>query len=343
MSSRPTIKDLARAAGVSVATVDRVLNNRHRVKEATAHRVVVAAEEIGYHAAGLIKHRVQAAQPHYRLHFLLQKEEEVFYADLSRALRTALADRPDVQGTAEVEFVSEISPRITAERLRAAAANADAIGIVAVNHPIVAEAIDEVSAQGIPVLCLVTDVVAPGRAGYVGPDNRKRGRTAAWAISRLARKPGKVGIMLGTHRYQSQEISEISFRTYLRESAPQFSVLESVLNLDERRLAYEAAMDLLVSNPDLVAIFSAGGGVEGLVEAVREERRDQDLVLVCNELTPFSKAALLDHTIDLLVATPIAKLAIAAVEAMLDAITHPNDRGMREVALPVDLYLSENV
>ncbi|TIU74187.1 MAG: LacI family DNA-binding transcriptional regulator, partial [Mesorhizobium sp.] len=39
MAKRPTITDLARTSGVSVATVDRVLNNRLPVREETARRV----------------------------------------------------------------------------------------------------------------------------------------------------------------------------------------------------------------------------------------------------------------------------------------------------------------
>ncbi|HUG61288.1 MAG TPA: LacI family DNA-binding transcriptional regulator, partial [Methylomirabilota bacterium] len=39
MGSRPTIEDVARSAGVSVATVDRVLNGRQKVREDTARRV----------------------------------------------------------------------------------------------------------------------------------------------------------------------------------------------------------------------------------------------------------------------------------------------------------------
>ena len=58
MASRPTITDLAKAAGVSVATVDRVLNGRHKVREETARRVYDAANAIGYHAIGLIRQRV---------------------------------------------------------------------------------------------------------------------------------------------------------------------------------------------------------------------------------------------------------------------------------------------
>ena len=40
MARRPTIRDLAEAAGVSVATVDRVLNGRHPVREETARQIL---------------------------------------------------------------------------------------------------------------------------------------------------------------------------------------------------------------------------------------------------------------------------------------------------------------
>ncbi|TIU11438.1 LacI family DNA-binding transcriptional regulator, partial [Mesorhizobium sp.] len=69
---RVTIADLAREAGVSVATVDRVLNVRLPVREETAQRVHAAAHAIGYHAAGLIKQRLQQHLPHYKLGFILR-------------------------------------------------------------------------------------------------------------------------------------------------------------------------------------------------------------------------------------------------------------------------------
>ena len=46
MSSRPTLTAVAAAAGVSTATVDRVLNSRLPVREATALRVIEAAEVV---------------------------------------------------------------------------------------------------------------------------------------------------------------------------------------------------------------------------------------------------------------------------------------------------------
>ena len=47
-----TIKDVARAAGVSVATVSRVQNGSDLVKEETRHRVGAVAARLGYHPHG---------------------------------------------------------------------------------------------------------------------------------------------------------------------------------------------------------------------------------------------------------------------------------------------------
>ncbi len=58
-SSRATIKDVARAAGVSVATVSRTLNNIGVVKDDTRERVLKAVENLNYapnvHATSLAK------------------------------------------------------------------------------------------------------------------------------------------------------------------------------------------------------------------------------------------------------------------------------------------------
>ncbi|WP_243664824.1 LacI family DNA-binding transcriptional regulator, partial [Rhodothermus marinus] len=47
-SARSTIRDVARAAGVSISTVSLVLNNKGNVSEATRRRVLKVARELGY-------------------------------------------------------------------------------------------------------------------------------------------------------------------------------------------------------------------------------------------------------------------------------------------------------
>ena len=342
MTKRPTIADLARVSGLSVATVDRVLNGRAPVREATATRIAAAAEQIGYHAAGLLKQRASDV-PARTFGFLLQKRQDAFYQALASELTAATKAATYVRGKPVVAFIDELVPSAIASRLRDVGREADALAVVAVDHPHVTEAVEELAAKGVPTFALLSDLTAPARAGYIGLDSRKVGRTAGWAIARLAREPGPVGVLVGTHRYLGQDLAEISFRSYFREHAPGFRLLETVVDLEDDRIAYEATLDLLARNRTLQGIYLAGGGMRGMIEALRDERAGERVVAVCNELLPVTRAALIDGVVDLVLSTPLAALAARAVEAMARAAAAKRGDGMTEIQLGAELYISENV
>ena len=342
MVKRPTITDLARRAGVSVATVDRVLNRRLPVRDDTAQRVVVAAEAIGYHATGLIKRRMSEV-PRRSFGFLLQKRADAFYQTLGAELAQAAKSAIQVQAKTVVEFVDELVPPVIARRIRELGQKVDGLAIVAVDHPLVNDAVEELAAAGKVIITLLSDIASPARTAYLAVDSRKAGRTAAWAISRLAKQPGKIGILVGSHRYLSQEIAEMSFRSYIREHAPEFQLLEPVINLDDGRIAYEAVSDMLARNRDLAGLYMTGGGQEGMIEALRDERAGSRIIGVCNELTTATKSALIDGTVDLVLDTPVKTMAARAVELMARAMLAPNRERFGPVLFPADIYISENI
>jgi LacI family transcriptional regulator len=342
MVKRPTIRDLALASGVSMATVDRVLNRRLPVREDTALRVMAAAEAIGFHATSLLRQRLQET-PKRTFGFLLQKRDQEFYRNFAAALSAATAEAPNIRGRALVEFIDEIIPARIAAGIREAAQRCDAMAIVAVDHPLVNDAIAEASRNGKPVVTLLTDVTAPQRTAYLAADSRRCGRTAGWTISRLARNPGTIGILLGSHRYLSQELAEMSFRSYMREHAPGFRLLEPLVNLDDARIAYEAIVDMIGSNPDLVGIYAAGGGAEGLIQALRDEDAGGRVVAVCNELTAQSRAALIDGTIDMVLDTPICEMSRRAIEVMVRACNGDSLEGWQHVLFPPTMVIRESL
>jgi LacI family transcriptional regulator len=341
MSKRPTITDLARAAGVSVATVDRVLNQRHPVREDTTRRVLKAAEDIGFHATALIRQRLSPDAPHRTFGFVLQKETHHFYQALAAALREAVHATPNVRGHPFITFASELTPAATLEKLTEVGTQVHAIGIVSVDHPSINQTIDELRRRGIPTFGLLTGLTTPACAGYVGIDNRKAGRLAAWTIARTANAAGEVGILVGSHRYLGHEMREIGFRSYFREHAPSFEVLEAIVNLEEPRIAYEATLDLLSKHPNMVGICVAGGGMEGVISALRDEKRAGTLSVVVNELTPDTRAALIDDIVTLVISTPVQVLARRVVDAMLNAIGEKTGTPIQTL-LPFEIYTSEN-
>ena len=341
MVDRPTITDLAKAAGVSVATVDRVLNQRLPVRSDTTLRVVAAAEAIGYHATGLLKRRMVEV-PKRRLGFLLQKRDN-FYLEFGRDLVAATKTNKDIEGKPILEFMEELVPATIAKRLTEMAPRVDAVAIVAMDHPQVNEAVEAAKAQGKAVFTLLSQITTPACAGHFGLDSRKAGRIAAWTISRTAKKVGKIGILVGSHRYLNQELSEISFRTYMREHAPEFQLLEPIINLDDERIAYEAITGMVKANPDLVGIYVSGGGQEGLIRALRERQSGPKLIAICNELTVAIRAALHDGVVDLALGTPIAAISKRVVELMAKAANGSSIPHLPPILLPPEIYMSENI
>lgn len=343
MSNRPTIADLARAAGVSVATVDRVLNGRHPVRDETARRVYDAAKGIGYHAVGLLRQRVFEDLPQYRLGFLLQKPQQSFYQIVAKEMENAALALSTVRALPQVEFVANSTPTGITEKLRAMAARNQAIALVAPDYPAVTAVVEELKERGIPVFSLLSDFAAGVREGYVGLNNHKVGRTAAWMIAKAAKRPGKVAAFVGSHRFLGHELREIGFRSYFREHAPDFEVLDTMVNLDTAEITHEATLNLLQRHPDLIGFYVCGGGMEGAISAIREEKLEGKLIAVVNELTPESRAALADDVVTLAISTPTAALARETISLMIQAIDKGPTGSPGQTFLPFDLFTPENI
>ena len=312
------------------------------MREATGERVLAAAGAIGFHAAPLLKSRVRPDAPERTFAFLLQRSD-AFYAQLGSDLAAVTRVLPHVRGRPVIDFAPDLSASVVAERLLKLGETAHAVAVVSVDHPRVSDAIATMRARGVPTFAILTELGAEAAAPYIGRDNRKEGRTAAWIIAKAAKRPGKVGIIVGSHRFLCQEIAEISFRTYLRENAPGFAPLEPLLNLEDPRIAYVATQNMIATHRDLVGIYICGGGTEGVIAAARDEAAPGELAIVCNELTATTRAGLIDGVLSAVISTPTALLAERAVAAMSAALETPQEAVQSPVFVAFELYLPTNV
>lgn len=340
---RPTMADLAEAANVSLSTVDRVLNGRDPVRRDKAERVLAMAEEIGFRATGVLRQRIGAERPERAFAFILQQPSDHFYSLLGPALIKAARSDPAIRGDARVELVDGTSPQAVVDCLRKVARKSDGVAIVAADHPLLSAEITEQRGRGVPVVALIADLSAEDRAGYVGLDNGKVGRTAAWTIDKLCRDGGRVGISLGSHRISCQEASEVSFRSYMREHAPRFEVLEALTSFEQPHYAHETTRDLLKRCPDLVGLYVAGGGLEGVMQALRDEGRAGQVVTVGRELTGATRLGLIDGTLSLVISHPMRGLAEAVVGALTRATLQPQAGSFQQIVLPSEINIRENI
>jgi LacI family transcriptional regulator len=343
MANRPTLRDVAKEAGVSSATVDRVLNGREKVREETARKVYEAARLIGYHAAPLIGQRVQADLPRLRLGLVLHKERQAFYQAFKAEAERAVSQAIGVRASLQVAFAASQSPKDFTELMEAMVGRVDAIAATAVTHPEVTEAVIRLNAKGVPCFSVLNDFAQGVRQNYLGLNNLKVGRIAAHMIATSAHHAGKVAVFVGGYRWHGHELRETGVRSYFREYAPQFQILDTLINLETRQLTYEATLDLLSRHPDLRGIYCAGGGMEGAIAAVREARQPGEVALVVNELTPESRAALIGRHVTMVIATPLQRLCDDLVRLATEAVTDGMTPVQGQHFLQPDLYLPESV
>ena len=108
-----------------------------------------------------------------------------------RRIWRASAPRVPPRPTCSVHRVDGFSPEALAASLRELRGISGGIGIIALDHPVVREAIRETAAAGTPVLTMVSDIAQAPRLAYVGIDNRNAGRLAGHLLGRFV--PGLGG------------------------------------------------------------------------------------------------------------------------------------------------------
>lgn len=334
---------LAQAAGVSLATVDRLLNGRESVSAASRAAVIDAAQRMGHPAAERLIAGAAQVVPTIRYGVLLHKSGQEFYQNMAREMRAAALRQPGVRGDLTLDFATSQAPSEVAALIRSMGAQCDVIAATAVNHPEITAAVDALKDQGIPVFSLLSDFAQGARAAYFGLNNLKVGRTAAWTISLAAQAPGKVAIFVGGMRWHGHDLRETGFRAYLREQRPDLDVLEPIVNLETRQLTYDTVLALLARHPDLRGIYLAGGGMEGAIAALQQARQPGEVALVVNEITTESRAGLAQGWVTMVDATPLPDLCRELFAHMTRAVTDQGIGGGGQVFLPIQLHVAESI
>ena len=275
---------IAEKAGVSTATVDRVLNGRTGVGKATALKVQKAAQELKFRpdpAAQALSRRSRL-----NLDIILPSGTNTFISGLSEHIEEANDLFAHFKVTARRHLVESFRPELLADKIMELCETSDGIALIAIDHPLVREAIAEAAKKEIPIVTLISDITRASRIGYVGIDNRMAGRTAGYLMGRMVRDPvGEVALIAGSLSYRGHEEREMGFRRLLQEEFPGLKVVALVEGLDDVDKSFETACGVLDSYPNLKGIYSIGGGTSGVAMALETKDRGDDVVFIGHELT----------------------------------------------------------
>jgi LacI family transcriptional regulator len=276
---RAKLAEVAELAGVGMATVDRVLNERGNVSLKTARKVLAAARELNVNRVLPALH-----QRLIRIEILLARPEIPLIARMSeefRALAASLGRSVIVHQT----ILADEKPETMAAAIRAT--KADAVIVYTQEHEAIHGAVSSIARRGVPTVTIISDLPQSRRCAYAGIDHYRAGQTAGYFIDSMVRRNGAVLVLCNHLGLQAHAVRLRGFRDFLESSSRDLRVAEILEGGDDPVFSEIVVRAALARHPNTVAIYNVGAGNRGVAAAIKE--LNDRPVFIGHELTAVTR------------------------------------------------------
>jgi LacI family transcriptional regulator len=321
---RATIHDVARGAGVSVATVSKVINGRHGVAEATFARVMGVVAELGYESS-LVASSLRRTRTN--VIGILVADFEPFSTELLKAIASANS------GTG-YELLAYSGPNVDENRVGWELRSLSRLAGTLIDGAIIVTPTVLMPSTTIPVVA-VDPHTGQGGPSTVGSDNVAGARTATDHLIALGHR--RIAHIRGRVDLQSAQLREVGYRESLTAAGIEFDPLLVRDGNYRAPETDEAAHDLLRGPDRPTAIFAANDLSAIRVLAVAAElgiRVPEQLSVIGFDDVPEAAAATPPLTT---VAQPLKEMGSQALQILLQLLK--GDSVAQHLHLPAKLVV----
>ncbi len=311
--------DIAAKAGVGIATVDRVLNDRGNVSPTTALKVVQAARELRINRLVPSPYRKQL-----RYKVILARRRFGFAERLNQAFIKCASTFAKPM-TLERSFVDEDDGATLEREITGCIGKYDGVIVLPVNTAEVRMAIREISPM-LPVITIATDVDDDARHAFVGINNIKAGRTAAYLCSPVMNTGMHGAVLCLGPAFASQGDRAIGFEAFMREHHLGDRVSTHVIEPATTEACYDFTRRLIRKTPNLVALYNAGvyddsvvAGIytDAVAAAIVAEDKASEILHVGHEMTEDNVELMRDGVLNFVIDQDPDQQALRALEMLL--------------------------
>ncbi|WP_275786968.1 LacI family DNA-binding transcriptional regulator [Pararhizobium gei] len=339
---RPTTKDLAEAAGVSLATVDRVLNDRANVSKKTYRLVNEAIEKIGFFknpaAVNLARNKT------YRFRFVLPTAGDQYLQELLQRVEEAKDALQSDLTAVEAVRIPIGDPHSVAKYLSAIDANTmDGVAIMAPESPQVRDAMARLLERGIKVVQFLSGQEKLENTDFVGIDNFAAGATAGKIIGRFLRgEAGRIMVVAETMMAQDSIERRLGFDSIINSQFPHLKSLPSLETYGDEKRARTIIQRTLENNVDITAAYVLSAEARVPIAAIGQNGDLARLTVVVHERTPFTEDALRKEQIDAIIAQDPGHAVRSALRIMR-ARTDLREPLASQEKIRIEVLLKENL
>lgn len=274
-NTRVTAKLLAQKLGLSIATVDRALNNRGNVKKSTYDRIMAAIEELDYKpnkSASLLSRNKKL-----NIAVIFQTYPAYFWDQIEIGVNQARAELSDYGVQIDVIRTpnSNIEEQIEIIEQVIESNQYDGIAVSSDGSQEIGELIDLAIQKGIKTCTFNTDSPLSQRLFYVGCDYRDAGRLAAELMCKFVGNEGNIAFILETENMFQFQQKILGFRDVL-DVHPKVKMI-GPLRIERDR--FEESLHSLKEELSKVdGIYLATGQLSLLAKQIKEWNLNKPLV-----------------------------------------------------------------
>lgn len=339
---RPTTKDLAKAAGVSLATVDRVLNGRSGVRKITIDAVTEAVKKIGFERNQLAA--TLARKRGYRFGFVLPKKGDEFLKEILIRVREA-----NDTGRAEMIEVKAIriddhDPYKAALSLaRVSAEDFDGVAVMAPETPQIRDAIKRMRERGVMTIPFIANQQDIAKDGFVGINNRAAGATAGRLMGRFScGKRGTVAVVNDTMQSRDSLERRLGFDEIVNQFFPNLTVLPSLETFGDPERTHRIVETTLNANANLLGVYIIGSEARVPLEAMERLGHSRGLTVLAHERTPSTISALKEGKLAAVITQDTGHLVRSAVR-ILRAKCENRSAVASQERIRIEILIAENL
>ena len=343
MTANRTIAEIAEHAGVSTATVDRVLNRRPGVNAETVRKVVDTVAALG--ASAPVRGRPKKSE-NYRFAFVLPATRLPFFDLVDRLIAQFAGDFRHSHVTEVTHRLDCSDPAAFAQEL-AHFEDFDGVALLAPDSPPIKLAVNELVRAGVHVVTLFSDIAGSMRETFIGADNRAAGRTAGLLLGRMAgpAASGKLALAAPATRYSAEIDRQIGFAQVIEERFPQLGVVRIADLPESEEGAFEAGTRAFAEwdgLADVVGLYNVGSGTFGISRALAAHGAGPGFGVVAHDLTETNRSLLVSGAISYVLHQDLRYCTLAAARVLRALCEHV--RGALAVAQPrVEILTAENL